>query len=200
MTKTDCLLNTASDLNLSSNMQKYTSYWKIIVMPMYGVGTGWTFADFGLWSTVLSQSTYTWILLYGASFIAKRGLSLDTPLKPWTWMSVSLIGCKAPTDNTCFTPSSKLTPGALRNIGSISSSSCIQSHSCPIRHQGAAALITVPRWTLTLSHTHSHTRTYTRTHTLEGCRIFAGNWSALSKTQCWSSWPWRCWFCRCWSE
>lgn len=115
------------------------------------------FSRFGLWSTLLSQSTFSGILLYGASFIAKRGLSLDTPLKPWTWMSASLIGCKAPTDNTCFTPSSKLTPGALRNIGSISSSSCIQSHSCPIRHQGAAALITDPRWTLT--HTHIHTRT-----------------------------------------
>lgn len=150
------------------------------------------FCRFGLWSTLLSQSTFSGILLYGASFIAKRGLSLDTPLKPWTWMSASLIGCKAPTDNTCFTPSSKLTPGALRNIGSISSSSCIQSHSCPIRHQGAAALITDPRWTLTHILTH--------TYTLEHCRIFAGNWSALSETQCWSSWPWRCWFCRCWSE
>lgn len=117
------------------------------------------FCRFGLWSTLLSQSTYSWILLYGAGFIAKRGLSLDTPLKPWTWMSASLIGCKAPTDNTCFTPSSKLTPGALRNIGSISSSSCIQSHSCPIRHQGAAALITDPRWTLTHILTHIHTRT-----------------------------------------
>lgn len=124
-------------------------------------------------SPELSQKTHSWILLSSTTFMAKRGLSLDTPLKPWTWMSASLIGCEAPTDNTCLTPSSKLTPGALRNIGSISSSSCIRSHSCPLRQQAAAALITDRRWTLT--------RTHTR------CWIFTGNRSALSETQCWSN-------------
>lgn len=88
-----------------------------------------------LYQPDLSQSTYSWILRYNSSFMAKRGLSLDTPLKPWTWISASLIGCEAPTDNTCLTPSSKLTPGAQRSICSIPSSSCIQSHSCPIRHR-----------------------------------------------------------------
>lgn len=73
-----------------------------------------------------SQSARLWILLYGTSFMVKGGLSLDTPLKPWTRMSAPLIGCEAPTDNTCLTPSSKLTPGARRNIGSIPFRSCIQ--------------------------------------------------------------------------
>lgn len=84
--------------------------------------------------------------------MAKGGLLVDTPLKPWTRISAPLIGCESSTDNTCLTPSSKLTPGALRNIGNIPSSSCIQSHSCPIRHRVAAAPTTDPGWTLARSH------------------------------------------------
>lgn len=127
------------------------------------------------------------IALEGQFLWQKGDFSLDTPLKPWTWISASLIGCKAPTDNTCLTPSSKLTPGALRNIGSITCSSCIQSNSCPISHRAAAPSI---QGAPSPTQRHSHSPD-----------LCSGDRSSLSEKQCLSNWPCCCcWFCQYWSK
>ncbi|XP_053734930.1 stanniocalcin-2a isoform X2 [Synchiropus splendidus] len=84
---------------------------------------------------------------FGCIVKVKWELWADTPPKPWKWMSAPLIGCDAPTGNTCLTPSSKLTPGTVGNIGSIPPRSRAQSHRCPRKTPSLSPL--------SLSHTHS---------------------------------------------
>lgn len=96
-----------------------------------------------------------WRQFYGK----KETFKLDTPLKPWTRISLTPIGCVAPTDNTCLTPSSKLTPVALEKYRQHPFQLMhLVPHSCSRTHRVAAALIADPRWTL--ADTDWHRRTH----------------------------------------